>query len=157
MRRIAVSTALLGSLLGLASTAGAGGVELATTRVASGMNRPIFATHAPGDFDRLFIIEKRGLIRILDLNTLTLNATPFLNIDALVGGGTSTNDERGLLGLAFHPDYQNNDRFFVYYTNNASNTTIAEYTVSDDPDIANTSWTLVKSFSQPQVNHNGER
>ena len=82
--------------------AGTGIPPLATTRVASGLSSPVFATHAPGDFERLFIIEQAGRIRILNLVTGVLSATPFLNIVGIVD---DVSNEQGLLGLAFHPDY----------------------------------------------------
>ncbi len=85
-------------------TAGAGIEPLNTVRVASGLNFPVYAAHAPDDFTRLFIIEKPGRIRILNLDTGTLNGTAFLDINSIVGGGNAVDDERGLLGLAFHPD-----------------------------------------------------
>ncbi|MFT5422850.1 MAG: glucose/arabinose dehydrogenase [Phycisphaerales bacterium] len=132
---------------------------LSTELVASGLVRPVFVTHAPGDDSRLFVIEKQGRVRIIDLATGTLITTSFLNIDPLVGGGTSNNDERGLLGLAFHPGFQTNGRFFVNYTNNGSDTVVAEYTTLGDPATSNiadpTSARQILSFSQPQTNHNG--
>ncbi len=141
----------------LASSADAGTVvPLTTRRVASGLNRPVFATHAPGDEDRLFILEQRGVIKILDLTTETLLGTPFLDIDALVLGPANTFDERGLLGLAFHPDYDTNGFFYINYINNSGNTVVARYTVSANPDIANpASASLVLGLVQPQANHNG--
>ncbi|MHC4588358.1 MAG: PQQ-dependent sugar dehydrogenase [Planctomycetota bacterium] len=150
----AIAIALL-PLAGLANQAGAV-VPLTTVRVASGLVRPVLATHAPGDTTRLFIVEQRGVIRILDLTTNTLLATPFLNIDALVAGGTSGNDERGLLGLAFHPDYQNNGFFYVNYTRTIdSDTVVARYTRLT-PDQADTgSASIVLTIHQPQQNHNG--
>ena len=102
---------------------------LTTVRVASGLNRPIFVTHAPGDSTRLFIVEQRGVIKILDLVGGTVLATPFLDIDSLVSN-ISGNDERGMLGLAFHPNYQVNGFFYVYYTNNSSDTIVSRYTGS---------------------------
>src|SRR5262245_21518555 len=74
---------------------------LGTSRVASGLVLPVYATAAPGD-PRLFIIEQRGVIRILIGSQL--RATPFLDIDSLIVD-PSQFDERGLLGLAFHPDF----------------------------------------------------
>ncbi len=137
-------------------TAGAGIEPLTTVRVASGLNFPVYAAHAPDDFTRLFIIEKPGRIRILNLDTGTLNGTAFLDINSIVGGGNTLDDERGLLGLAFHPDYQSNGFFFVNYTNNSSNTIIRRYTVSANPDIANAASAVqVLSINQPQDNHNG--
>ncbi len=136
--------------------AGAGIEPLASTRVASGLAFSVFATYAPGDFSRLFILEKPGRIRILNLDTGVLNATPFLDINSLVGGGNSTNDERGLLGLAFHPEHQNNGFFYVNYTNNSSDTTIRRYTVSGNPDIADAGSAFpLLTIDQPFSNHNG--
>ena len=96
-------------------------------------DRPVFATHAPGEPDRLFVVEQHtGNIRIFDLQTQTANATPFLTV-----AGISTGGEQGLLGLAFHPDYQSNGRFFVYYTN-ANNEKFVEEYARASSDIANT-------------------
>ena len=128
---------------------------LTTTRVMSGLVRPIGVFHAPGDYSRLFIIEKQGRIRIVKNGVLL--PTPFLDIDSIVTGGTSTNSEQGLLGLVFHPNYDVNGKFYVYYTAVAGSgdEVIAEYTVSADPDIANTSGTTVITWDDPQSNHNG--
>ena len=126
--------------------------------VSSGLVRPIFATHAPGDESRLFIIEKQGRIKILDLETETLNSDYFLDIDSIVQGGTSTSDERGLLGLAFHPDYQANGKFYVCYTATAGSgdTYIRQYNRGSDADHATTSGAVtIMSFDQPYTNHNG--
>lgn len=129
---------------------------LTTTRVASGLNRPIYVTAPPGDTARLFIIEKAGVIKILNFNTGVVLPTPFLNIDALVGGGTTDNSEQGLLGLAFHPDYASNGRFFVNYTNNAGDTVLARYTVSADPNVADAGSAVpLLTLDQPDTNHNG--
>ncbi len=89
------------------------GTPLTTVRVASGLNRPVFATHAPGDFARLFIVEQRGVIKVLDLSTEIINPTPFLDINALVLGPLNSFDERGFLGLAFHPNYETNGFFYL--------------------------------------------
>jgi hypothetical protein len=77
--------------------------------IGSGLQFPTLVTHAPGDASRLFVLEKAGRIRIVDLATNTLRTTPFLTI--AVTGGTSTSDERGLLGLAFDPGYATNGQF----------------------------------------------
>ncbi|HHN78558.1 MAG TPA: hypothetical protein ENK11_07790, partial [Phycisphaerales bacterium] len=85
-----------------------GTAPLGTELVTSGLARPLYVTHAPGDFDRIFIVEQRsgstGRIRIFDLNTNTLLPTPFLSVSV------STGSEQGLLGMAFHPDYANNGK-----------------------------------------------
>ncbi|MFD1614277.1 PQQ-dependent sugar dehydrogenase [Gelatiniphilus marinus] len=103
---------------------------------------------------RLFIVEQAGIIKILTPSG-TVNPTPFLNITTKVGSG----GERGLLGLAFAPDYKTSGRFYVNYTDNTSttepNTIIARYTVSTNPDIANTTETVLLTIKQPFDNHNG--
>src|SRR5688572_28804516 len=91
--------------------AGVGIPPLTTTRVvSSGIIRPIYVTYAPGDPTRVFVIEKRGLIRVLkiDINPPALLPTPFLDLDSQIDGGTTQASEQGLLGLAFHPNYQQN-------------------------------------------------
>ncbi len=138
------------------ATAGSASVALDTRRIATGFSRPVYATAPPGDTERLFVVEQRGLIRILDLATGTINPTPFLNIDSIVGGGTFGQDERGLLGLAFHPDYDTNGWFFVYFFTNGSATEVRRFTVSADPDVADAgSGTTVLTIGQPFSNHNG--
>jgi glucose/arabinose dehydrogenase len=142
--------------------AGAGIQPLTTIRVAATtaqnpLIRPIYATSAPGDPTRLFIIEKRGLIRVLKTDTSppTLLPAAFLDIDALCAGGTSQGSEQGLLGLAFHPNYQTNGMFYVYYTANSFANTIARYQVSANPDVALTTGTLILSIPDTESNHNG--
>ena len=144
------------NLTGGGTTTGAGIEALTTVRVAGNLDHVVFATHAPGDYTRLFIVEKQGFIKVLNLKTGVLNATLFLDIDSIVGGGTTINSERGLLGLAFHPDYQKNGYFYVDYTNNSGRTSIARYSVSGDPDVADAGSALIlMTIFQPFVNHNG--
>ncbi len=126
-----------------------GPTKLTTIRVASGLSNPVFVTHAPGDLERLFIIEQRARIRILRNGTVL--PTAFLDIGTLVSGGS----EQGLLGLAFHPDYENNRQFYINYTNSAGNTVVAMYTASADPDLANPNGDVILTFGQPFSNHNG--
>lgn len=114
----------------------------------SGFNSLVEIAHA-GD-ERLFMVEKSGIIKILNPDATT-NTTPFLDISNLVLAG----GERGLLGLAFAPDYSTTGRFYVNYTNNSGNTVIARYTVSANPDIANPTGTILLTIPQPYSNHNG--
>jgi glucose/arabinose dehydrogenase len=79
--------------------------------VATGLSYPVEAVPAPGEPGRLYIVEQGGRIRLLDNGTL--QSTPFLNISS---GVISLGGERGLLGLAFHPDYASNRAFYVFYT-----------------------------------------
>lgn len=116
---------------------------------AGGFDSPLELKHA-GD-DRLFVVERGGLIKILNSDG-TVNPTPFLDISSI----TTSGGERGLLGLAFHPDYSNNGHFYVYYINLSGNTQISRFTVSGDPDVADSSSELqMLSFTQPFTNHNG--
>jgi len=107
-------------------------------RVASGLNNPIYITHAPGDTSRLFIVQRAGTIRILNLSSGMLEPTPFLTIPDV-----ETEGEGGLLGMAFHPGYQTNGKFYVNVTINddggvaAFLTHVREYTVSGNPNVAN--------------------
>ncbi|MEZ4585119.1 MAG: PQQ-dependent sugar dehydrogenase [Gemmatimonadales bacterium] len=125
-----------------------GGLTLAT--VASGLETPVFLTAPPGD-DRLFVVEKRGTIRIIDGGTV--RTTPFLDLTALVSSG----GEQGLLGLAFHPDYATNGVFVVDYTDRSGDTRVASYRVSaQDPDRADPgSGHVLLAVAQPYSNHNG--
>ncbi|MBA2255305.1 MAG: PQQ-dependent sugar dehydrogenase [Chloroflexi bacterium] len=97
---------------------------LGLTTIKSGFVSPVMLTHA-GD-SRLFVVEQPGRIRILrpphgSVTTWTIDATPYLDIQGLV----QYSGEEGLLGLAFHPGYAENGRFFLYYTNNAGNNVVA--------------------------------
>ena len=117
---------------------------------ASGFSNPI-GLHNAGD-DRMFVIERSGSIKILNQDG-TINSTPFLDISNLILSG----GERGLLGLAFHPNYTNNGYFFVNYTNNNGHTTIARYSVSAaNPHVADAnSGSVLLTINQPYSNHNG--
>ena len=120
------------------------------TDFADGFSSPLALKNA-GD-ERLFVVEQAGVIKIVDLNG-TVNTTPFLDIQSIVNAG----GERGLLGLAFHPEYQANGRFFVHYSNSSGDTQISEFSVStSNPDIANpNSEVMLLTVSQPFSNHNG--
>jgi len=118
------------------------------TAFGSSFNNPVEMVHA-GD-SRLFVVEQGGVIKILN-DDGSVNSTAFLDIDSIVGSG----GERGLLGLAFAPDYATSGRFYVNYTNNNGDTVISRYTVSANPDVANTTGTILLTISQPFSNHNG--
>ena len=124
-----------------------------TTRVALGLNRPVFVTAPPGDTDRLFIVEQHtGRIRILDLDSGQIRSAPFLDIN-----GLSRGNEQGLLGLAFHPEYASNGTFYVNFNDSRGDTQIVRYLVSSqnaDVANANSAFTIL-SIDQPFSNHNG--
>lgn len=131
-----------------------------STGPATGLADPVFLTHAPGDPDRIFVVDRgpviaanrrAGSIVILDRATGVARPDPFFEIT------TSGDSERGLIGLAFHPDFQNNGTFFVAYTDLAGDSTIERYTVSaSNPDLADlSSGEIVIKVDQPAANHNG--
>jgi len=124
-------------------------LALKLTPVASGLASPLFVDAPSGD-PRLFIVERAGRVKILENGTVL--GTPFLDITGLVG----TSGEGGLLGLAFHPGYGSNGRFFVSYTDKSGDTRVVEYAVSADPDIATPGSARPLLFvDQPASNHNG--
>jgi glucose/arabinose dehydrogenase len=107
--------------------------------------------HAGAGSGRLFIIEKVGRIRIFQDGQLV--DFPYLDITDRVGSG---GNEQGLLGLAFHPNYEGNGLFFVNYTDRNGDTVLARYRVTADPNVADPSSELVLlRVSQPFQNHNG--
>lgn len=122
---------------------------IAIQSFATGFSSAVEIAHA--NDSRLFVVQKGGLIRILN-SSGNINATPFLNLTSLV----STGGEQGLLGLAFHPNYSTNGFFFVNYTNTAGSTVIARYSVSaSNPDVADPAATVLMTIAQPFANHNG--
>jgi len=132
----------------LAQTGGFPGIDF--DQVASGLDRPVFATSAPGDSDRLFVLEQHtGEIKILDLSTKTVTGT-FLTLP----GGVSTGNEQGLLGLAFHPDYATNGRFYVNFTNGSGDTQVQEFSRSTADTADASSGRNILSIDQPFSNHN---
>ena len=128
-------------------------VSLSLQQVATGLTRLNDIAHT--DDDRLFLALQAGVVRILDSDGATLLPTPFLNITAQVN---STENEQGLLGLTFDPDYGTNGYFYVYYTFGSGTGTsrISRFTVSSDPNVADQSTEQVLyTQAQPYINHNG--
>ncbi|WP_418513358.1 PQQ-dependent sugar dehydrogenase [Corallibacter sp.] len=118
---------------------------------ASGFTNPVSIKHA-GD-NRLFIVERAGVIKIVN-NDGSTNPTPFIDINTLV---SNSGGERGLLGLAFHPNYLTNGFFYVNYINNNGDTVISRF-VTNPPDnnTANPSTEeILLTIAQPYSNHNG--
>jgi autotransporter-associated beta strand protein len=141
---------------GLCEREGLAQTALELTRVATGLSSPLYATHAPGDPQRLFVVEKTGAIKILNLASGTVSATPFMTAAVTSAGiGLTTDSERGLLGLAFHPDYQTNGRFFINSTDSVGNTRIREFRRLTADQVDSTSGREVLSITQPYSNHNG--
>lgn len=134
------------------------GLEL----VAEGLPSPHYLVSPPGDA-RMFVLDQTGLIYVIEGGELL--AEPFLDVSEKLVPLRSTYDERGLLGLAFHPGYAENGRFFVVYSAPPRSTVpelwdhtsnLSEFRVSADPNRADhASERLVMQIDQPQQNHNG--
>jgi glucose/arabinose dehydrogenase len=147
--------AIAGALL--FSSAAHADIPIRAVRIATGLSKPLFVTSAPGDPNRIFIVEQNGAgtttsggIRILDLSTGSMNASRFLTIPNL-----ATGSEQGLLGLAFAPDYATSGKFYVDLTvAGTGQTQIRQYTRTD-ANTASTSFNTILTIDQPQANHNG--
>ena len=143
-------------------------IELET--VASGLTSPVLVANASDGSGRLFIVDQAGQIRIVE-NNGNLLPTPFLDITSVMITPDAGFDERGLLGLAFHPDYANNGRFFVRYSGprdgvdgepcfgssrGCHEEILSEYSVSNnDPNVAEPNGAILFSVDEPQFNHDG--
>lgn len=120
-----------------------------TTPIASNLPRPIGVVNAGDGSNRLFIVLQGGEIRIW--NGSSVLGTPFLT------RSVSCCDERGLLGVAFHPNYETNGYFFLYYTNSIGDITVSRYSVSSgNPNVADSGSELILfTEPHPETNHNG--
>jgi glucose/arabinose dehydrogenase len=138
------------------------GLAIRLQLVASNLVSPTVLTHAGDGSGRLFIADQIGQVRIVD-NTGNLLPTPFLDISNKLVTLMPGYDERGLLGLAFHPGYGTNGRFFVYYaappaSSNFDNLTVlSEFKVStNNPNLADpNSERVLLTINEPEFNHEG--
>jgi len=134
----------------------------------TGVNAPLAMVQPAGD-DRKFVIEQFGRVRIINADG-EMEAEPFLDIRSLIVPLHGDFDERGLLGLAFHPKFKDNGRFYVAYSAHLNfgadlakmlwwshSNVVSEFTVSaDDPNVADPkSERIITSTDWPQFNHNG--
>ena len=125
-------------------------IEIRLKTVANGLEQPLLVTNAGDGSGRLFVVEQVGRIRIL--RDGRLSSDPFLDVSEIITAG----GEQGLLGLAFHPNYENNGRFYVDYTDANGNDVVAEYSTSSDPDRADpSSGRVLIEIEDPFSNHNG--
>jgi glucose/arabinose dehydrogenase len=157
----------MAAMLAVGGTANAD-VKIKLEPYVTGINTPLAMVQPAGD-DRKFVIEQWGRVRIINADG-ELEAEPFLDIRNLIIKHFADFDERGLLGIAFHPDFANNGKLYVAYSGHINfqgdlgkqfwwdhTNIIAEYTVSeDDPDVADPNTArIISSIDWPQFNHNG--
>ncbi|HRX86650.1 MAG TPA: PQQ-dependent sugar dehydrogenase, partial [Phycisphaerae bacterium] len=144
-----------------------GDITVRLEPVASGLISPTHLTHAGDGSGRLFIVDQAGFIRIVKNGVLL--PTPFLDLTAELPTLNTGFDERGVLGLAFHPNYASNGRFFVRFSRPRTGASgeacfgtsrgcheeiLAEFSVSGNPDVANPTPTILFAIDEPQFNHN---
>lgn len=121
--------------------------------IASGLDRPLEVIGAQDGSGRLFILEQPGRIRVFQDGEML--SQPFLDIDDRVVN-LRRYDERGLLGMAFDPNYSDNGIFYVHYSDNNGDTVVSSFMVTDDPNRADSnSEQVIFTLSQPYGNHNG--
>ncbi|MFA4964217.1 MAG: PQQ-dependent sugar dehydrogenase [Thermoleophilia bacterium] len=135
----------------LAPAAVAAPPAVSLSPVPGRFDQPVYVAAAPGDSRRLFVVEKTGRIRIVKGGAAL--GRPFLDIAGLV----SSEGERGLLSMAFHPRFAANGRFYIDYTDRDGDTRVVSYRVSaSDPDRARpASRRVLLRVAQPYSNHNG--
>ncbi len=139
--------------LASASLPGSSNSEL--EKIYTGLNQPTFVTNAGDGSGRMFVLERAGRIKVFAPpgGEPTGDAQLFLDIEDKVD---DSGPEQGLLGLAFAPDYKTSGLFYVDYTDNAGDTVVARYRVSDDPNRADKeSEKQLLWVDQPAPNHNG--
>ncbi|MAS38238.1 MAG: hypothetical protein CL610_29850 [Anaerolineaceae bacterium] len=161
---LVIAVALSGSVSVLAQDGGSVS-EIGLELVAEGLTAPVNLESPHDGSGRLFVVEQPGTIRVIDADDQLLDE-PFLDIQDRIVELNQGYDEQGLLGLAFHPDYASNGRFFVYYSAPlqenapaewANTSVVAEYTMSDpSANVADAGTERVLlTVDQPQSNHNG--
>jgi glucose/arabinose dehydrogenase len=162
VKRVWAASALLLSASLAAAATTSSQITLVPT-IPSGLTQPVGIANAGDGSNRLFVVEQPGKIRVFENGTLL--PTPFIDFGSSTGGlnlisgctATSCGGERGLLGLAFHPDYATNGFFYVYYTRTNGDIQVTRYHVSADPDIADSASAVpVIGIPHPtNANHNG--
>ncbi len=120
------------------------------TKAFEGFDQPIYLTNAGDGSKRIFVVEKKGLIKVIENGKILDD--PFLDITDRVG---SKETERGLLSIAFHPQYTRNRRVIVYYTNKDGDVIVSEFTAKEKNIADNTKEKVIIKIEQPAANHNG--
>jgi len=125
--------------------------DIRLIKIAGGLDSPVAITHAKDGSGRLFVLEQEGLVRVI--KNKALQQKSFLDIRQRVAHG----GEKGLLGIAFHPRFKDNGRFYVNYTqdNDGLITIIAEYRLNDKGGVDAAGERILLKIKQPWSNHNG--
>ena len=130
--------------------------QVRLTEIASGLWHPLYVTHAGDGSNRLFVVEKVGKIWVIEGGEQ--QSQPFLDVSSLVTAtAQKMKNSQGLLGLAFHPDYQTRGQFYINYTDRAGDTVVSRYQVSpDNPNLVDVSSAqIIFRHAQPSLAHNG--
>lgn len=150
MRRLTVLAAVLSGAIAVGSSLAASPSSLRVVRIAGGLERPVYATQAPGEPQRIYVLEQPGRIRVVQNGKL--RPAPFLDVRSLVESG---GNEQGLLGLAFSPGYARDGTFYVNYSARPSgDTVVARYRARNGRVVAGSARTILR-VEQPYSNHNG--
>ncbi|WP_405383251.1 PQQ-dependent sugar dehydrogenase [Maribacter sp. LLG6340-A2] len=128
-------------------------VELTNAFSNLTFNKPLDLQSPTDGSNRIFVVEKDGMIKVFNNDEAVTEATTFLDLS----GNIATENELGLLGLAFHPDYSTNGFLYVCYTPNAAEAVVSRFKVSDSDEnrVDDTSETVLLRIPQPETNHNG--
>ncbi|HEX6748679.1 MAG TPA: PQQ-dependent sugar dehydrogenase [Longimicrobium sp.] len=138
-------------------------IPIGAEEVATGLVSPVLLVQPPGDDPRRFVVDQAGTIRVLDPDG-TPRPIPYLDLRARITPLQPAYDERGLLGLAFHPDFARNGRFFVFYTappragapaGYDHTNVVSEFTENPATGLVRGAERVILEVDHPQPNHNG--
>ena len=128
-------------------------ISLSSELVSDGFKKPVFVISYPTDASILYVVEQAGKIIVLDSGQK--KREPFFNINKRVVNPFRPGDERGLLGFAFHPDYENNKKFYINYIDNDGHTIVSEFIAQSKYKADHNSERVLLKLEQPYGNHNG--
>lgn len=125
--------------------------RISTRRVATGLSSPLYLLGRGDNSGRVLVVQKGGLVRVVDPRTGTIEATPFLDVSTMI----STNSERGLLGLALAPNFSTTGVFYAFMTATNGDVQVRKFTATASGVAAGTAGDLILSVPHPDSNHNG--
>ena len=128
-------------------------ISLSSELVSDGFKKPVFVISYPTDASILYVVEQAGKIIVLDSGQK--KSKPFFNINKRVVNPFRPGDERGLLGFAFHPDHENNKKFYINYIDNDGHTIVSEFIAQSKYKADHNSERVLLRLEQPYGNHNG--